>query len=117
MQKGGLFLNKFINRFLNILLIVFITLLILNQLYVIEFSVDLRNVFIFLTLIIILLTATKEILTNKSNFFKFINVVTLGNIIIGGVYSVLTKQLNFLIYICILFSLFQCLYELIQNKA
>ena len=114
---GEFILNKFLYGFLNICLIVFITLLALNQFYVIDFSTNLRNVFIFLTLIIILLTATKEILTNKSNFFKFINVVTLGSIIIGGVYSVLTKQLNFLIYICILFSLFQWLYELIQNKA
>ena len=97
-------MNKFINKFLNILLIVFITLLFLNQLYVIEFSIDLKNVFIFLTLIIILFIATKEI-------------VTLSSIIIGGVASVITKQLNILIYICILFSLFQCLFELIQNKA
>ena len=110
-------MNKFINKFLNILLIVFITLLFLNQLYVIEFSIDLKNVFIFLTLIIILLISTREILTGKSNFLKFINIVTLSSIIIGGVASVITKQLNILIYICILFSLFQCLIELIQNKA
>ena len=110
-------MNKFINRFLNILLIVFITLLFLNQLYVIEFSIDLKNVFIFLSLIIILFIATKEILIGKSNFLKFINIVTLSSIIIGGVASVVTKQLNILIYIFILFSLFQCLFELIQNKA
>ena len=110
-------MNKFINRFLNILLIVFITLLFLNQLYVIEFSTDLKKIFIFLTFIMILFVATKEILTGKSNFLKFINIVTLSSIIIGGVASVVTKQLNILIYICILFSLFQCLFELIQNKA
>ena len=110
-------MNKFINRFLNILLIILITLLVLNQLYVIEFSSDLRNVFIFLTFIMILFTATKEILTGKSNFLKFINIVTLCSIIIGGVLSVINNQLNIFIYICILFSLFQCLFELIQNKA
>lgn len=110
-------MNKFVNRLLNILLIVFITLLFLNQLYVIEFSIDLKNVFIFLSLIIILFIATKELLTGKSNFLKFINIVTLSSIIIGGVASVVTKQLNIFIYICILFSLFQCLFELIQNKA
>lgn len=110
-------MNKFINRFLNILLIVFITLLFLNQLYVIEFSTDLKKIFIFLTFIMILFVATKEILTGKSNFLKFINIVTLCSIIIGGVLSVLNNQLNIFIYICILFSLFQCLFELIQNKA
>lgn len=110
-------MNKFINTFLNILFIIFITLLFLNKLYVIEFSIDLKNSFIFLTLIIILLISTKEILTGKSNFFKFINIVTLSSIIIGGLASIVTNQLNILIYICISFSLFQCLFELIQNKT
>ena len=110
-------MNKFINRFLNILLIVFITLLFLNQLYVIEFSTDLKKIFIFLTFIMILFVATKEILTGKSNFLKFINIVTLCSIIIGGILSIINNQLNIFIYICILFSLFQCLFELIQNKA
>ena len=110
-------MNKFIDRFLNILLIVFITLLILNQFFVIEFSIDLRNVFIFLTLIIILFCSIKEILIGKSVFLKFVSIVTLLCTIIGGVFSVLTKQLNILVYICVLFSVFQCLFELIQNKA
>ena len=110
-------MNKFVNRFLNILLIVFITLLILNQFYVIEFSIDLKNVFIFLTLTIILFCSTKEIFIGKSGFLKFISIVTLLCTIIGGIFSVLSKQLNILIYICILFSVFQCLFELIQNKA
>lgn len=110
-------MNKFIDRFLNILLIVFITLLILNQFFVIEFSIDLRNVFIFLTLIIILFCSIKEILIGKSGFLKFVSIVTLLCTIIGGVFSVLTKQLNILVYICVLFSVFQCLFELIQNKA
>lgn len=110
-------MNKFINTLLNILLIVFITLLILNQFYVIEFSIELKNVFIFLALIIILFCSTKEILLGKSGFLKFISIVTLLCTIIGGVFSVLTMQLNILVYICILFSVFQCLFELIQNKA
>lgn len=110
-------MNKFINTLLNILLIVFITLLILNQFYVIEFSIDLKNVFIFLALTIILFCSTKEIFIGKSGFLKFISIVTLLCTIIGGVFSVLTKQLNILVYICILFSVFQCLFELIQNKA
>ena len=108
---------KFINRFLNILLIVFLTLLVLNQLYVIEFSIELKNIFIFLTLIIILFIAVKELLTGKSNFLKFISSTTLITIIVGGILSIRNDQLNILIYICILFSLFQCLFELIQNKA
>ena len=110
-------MNKFLYGFLNICLIVFITLLALNQFYVIDFSTNLRNVFIFLTLIIILFTATTQLLTGKSNFLKFISGVILVSVILGGVFYVLKDQLNIFVYICILFSLFQCLFELIQNKA
>ena len=78
-------MNKFLNGFLNICLIVFIILLVLNQLYIIDFSLNLRNIFIFLTLIIILLTATTQILIGKSNFLKFISSVILITIILGGI--------------------------------
>lgn len=110
-------MNKFFNRFLSLLLIVLITLLLLNQLYVVDFSIDTKNVFIFLTLAIILLTSFKEILIGKSGFLKFLSIVTLICTIIGGVFSVISKQINLLIYICILFSLFQGFFDLIQNKA
>lgn len=110
-------MTKFINKFLNILLIVFLTLVVLNQLYVIEFSSNLKNIFIFLTLIIILFIAIKELLIGKSNFLKFTSCTILLTIISGGILSIINSQLNFLIYICILFSVFQCLFELIQNKA
>ena len=116
-MRGEFILNKFLYGFLNICLIVFITLLALNQFYVIDFSTNLRNLFIFLTLIIILFTATTQLLTGKSNFLKFISGVILFSVIIGGVFYVLKDQLNIFVYICILFSLFQCLFELIQNKA
>ena len=68
---------QFINKFMYILLIIFITFLVLNEFYVIDFSTNLRNIFIFLTLILILLTSMKEILSGKNGFIKFLNILTL----------------------------------------
>ena len=107
-------MNKFIDSFLNIFLIILICLLVLNQFYVVEFSDNLKNVFIFLTLIIILLTSVKELLTTKSGFTKFSSIVILISTITGGIFAVINKQLNIFIYICLFFSLLQCFMELIN---
>ena len=45
---------------------------------------------------------------------QFINLFF---IILGGISFVLTKQLNMFLYICLLTSLFQCIFELIKNNA
>lgn len=108
---------KIFNRFLTILLIILISLLVLNQYYIIEFSESLRNVFIFLTLVIILLTSVKEIISGKSGFSKFLSIVILFCTTIGGVFAVLNHQINAFIYICLLFSILQCLIELVGSKA
>lgn len=110
-------MNKFINKFFNIMLILLITFLVLNQYYVIQFSNNLRNVFIFLTLILTLLTSIREVTLGKSGFSKFIGIVILFCIIIGGLFAVVNSKLNIFIYICLLFTLFQCFIELIYNKA
>ena len=78
---------QFINKFMYILLILFITFLVLNEFYVIDFSTNLKNIFIFLTLILILLTSMKEILSGTNGFIKFLNVMTLLCTIIGGIFS------------------------------
>lgn len=108
---------KIFNRFLTILLIILICLLVLNRYYIIEFSENLKNVFIFLTLVIILLTSVKEIITGKSGFTKFLSIVILLCTTIGGIFAVMSHQLNAFIYICLLFSLLQCFMELVNTKA
>lgn len=110
-------MSKAINKSLYILLIILVIFLVLNQFYVIQFSEDLKNVFMFLTLIIILLTSVKEIIISKSGFIKFLSCVTLFCIIVGGIGSVISKQINLFIYLCLLFSLLHGFVELVYSKS
>ncbi|GAB6169249.1 hypothetical protein JCM1393_17090 [Clostridium carnis] len=113
-------MNKFIliiNKIINILLILFISFLILNEYYVIQFSDTLKNVFVFLTLILVLLSSTKEIITSSSGLSKFINCIILFCTIVGGVFSIVNKQLNIFIYICLLFSVTYGFVDLVYKKA
>ncbi|AYE34777.1 hypothetical protein [Clostridium septicum] len=113
MKKFAAILNKTI----NILLIFFVVFLILNEYYIVEFSKTLRNVFAFLTFILILISAMKELLTNKSGLSRFINGIILFCSIIGGVFSVISNQLNLFIYICILFSVSYGFIDLVYKKS
>ncbi|MCE9654580.1 hypothetical protein [Clostridium celatum] len=110
-------MNKFINRFLNIVLIMLITFLVLNQFYIIQFSDSIRDVFIFLTLTLILLTSSKELLTGSSRISKALSILILACAIIGGIYTVADKQLNILIYFCLFFSLLQGFLDLVHSNA
>lgn len=110
-------MQRILNRLLNISLIIIILFLILNEYYVIEFSSKLKDVFIFLSLILILITAIREILTSSSKLSKFVNGVILLSTVIGGVGSIATGQLNLFIYICIMFSLIYCFIDLVYKKA
>ena len=108
---------RFLEKFLNILLIIFITFLVLNAFNVIAFSASLRNAFIYLTLILILLTSMKEIFSGKSRFFKFLSWVTLICTVLGGTISVVKGQLNAFVYICLLFSLINGVVALVYSKT
>ena len=110
-------MSQFLNRFFYILLIIFITFLVLNQFYVIDFSSNLRNVFIFLTLILILLTSMKEILSGKNTFIKILNWLTLICTVIGGMISIIQGQLNTFVYICLTFSLINGIIVLTYSKT
>lgn len=110
-------LAMFINKIINILLVFFIVFIVLNQYYIIDFSTTLKYVLYFLTLILILISSTKELILGKSGLSKFINFLILFSFIIGGVFSILTNQINILIYICILFSLIHGFIDLIYKKA
>ena len=98
-------MSRFFSRLSYIFLILFIVFLALNELHVIVFSTNLRNVFIYLTLILILLTSLKEIFLGNSGLLKFLNIITLLCTVIGGIFSIVKGQLNAFIYICLLFSL------------
>ena len=109
--------SMFINKIINILLVFFIVFIILNQYYIIDFSNTLKYVLYFLTLILILISSTKEIILGKSGLSKFINCIILFSFIVGGVFSIITNQINIFIYICILFSLIHGFIDLIYKRA
>lgn len=106
-----------INKIINILLVFFIISLILNQYYIIEFSTTIKYMLYFLTLILILISSTKEIIISKSGLSKFINCIILFSFIVGGIFSILSNQINMFIYICILFSLIHGFIDLVYKRA
>lgn len=110
-------MSKALNKFLNICLMITLIFLILNEYYVIEFSMKLKEMLIFIGLILIIIISLREILTSTSKISKFINSITLLSTIIGGVFSIATGQLNLFIYICIMFSILYCFIDLVYKKA
>ena len=77
-------MRSIFNKFINVMLILLLVILILNRYYVIEFNVTLRNIFIYLSLIIILLTSIKEALEG-SGFNKFLGIIIILLAIVGGI--------------------------------
>ena len=107
-------MRSIFNKFINVMLILLLLILILNRYYVIEFNVTLRNIFIYLSLIIILLTSIKEALEG-SGFNKFLGITIILCAIVGGILTVMNGKLNLFVFLCLLFSLVHSFLEL--NKA
>lgn len=109
-------MNKIIDKLLSILLIFSVVFLVLNEYYIIEFSDTIKNVLLFITLILVLMTATKEVFTSTSKLSKFLNLVILSCTIIGGVITVATNQINMFLIICTLGSVCLGFIELLYKK-
>ena len=90
-------MRSIFNKFINVMLILLLLILILNRYYVIEFNVTLRNIFIYLSLIIILLTSIKEALEG-SGFNKFLGITIILCAIVGGILITLPQLIILSIY-------------------
>ncbi|MGL5351835.1 MAG: hypothetical protein ACRDA5_00770 [Clostridium sp.] len=110
-------MDKVIDKLLSIFLIMFVVFLILNEYYVIQFADTLKNVLSFLTLILILMTSMKELVSNKSVIARFINGVILFCTIVGGVFAIVNTSLNMFIYVSLLFSTVFSLISLVYKKS
>ncbi|MDR5586097.1 MULTISPECIES: hypothetical protein [Clostridium] len=108
---------KVVNKVTSFLLLFFILVLSLNKLKVIDYSEDLRNIFYFLTLILTIFSAINVILTTNSKLFKFINIVIILNLIIGGIISILESGLNMYIYSCLAFTSIYCIIDMFYKKV
>lgn len=93
-----------ISKICSFLLLFFISVLTLNQISIITFSDILKNIFYFLTLILIMFSSVTTLLTNKSGFFKFIGAVIITALTVGGVLLILKPGLNLVIYGCIILT-------------
>ncbi|WP_438571203.1 hypothetical protein [Clostridium sp.] len=113
-------MDKFIfviNKITSILLIFFIVLLALSQYSIIQISDTLKSICYFLSLVLIILSSTRELFTTNSGFSKFISISILLSSLIGGIFAIINSELNIFIYICILFSLIFGLIDLVYKKA
>lgn len=93
-----------ISKICSFLLLFFISVLTLNQINIVTFSDILKNIFYFLTLLLIMLSSVTTLLTNKSVFFKFIGALIITALAVGGVLAILTPGLNIVIYGCIILT-------------
>lgn len=93
-----------ISKICSFLLLFFISVLTLNQISIITFSDILKNIFYFLTLILIMFSSVTTLLTNESGFFKFIGAVIIAALAVGGVLSILKPGLNIAIYGCVILT-------------
>lgn len=115
-MKGGFFLIKNVSKICSFLLLFFIAVLALNEFKIVNYSLQLKNIFSFLTLILIMFSSVTTLITNKSGFFKFISVLIMFALVTGGITSILKPGLNIFLYVCLvltsIYSIFDMFYKI-----
>lgn len=108
---------KNISKISSFLLLFFIAVLALNEFKIVNYSPNLKNIFYFLTMILIMFSSVITMLTNKSGFFKFVSVVIILALIAGGIASILQPGLNIFLYVCVvltaIYSLIDMFYKVV----
>lgn len=74
---------KNISRICSFSLLFLLSILALNEFQIMSYSVNLKNIFYFLVLILIMFSSVTTLLTNKSGFFKFVSVVIMTALVVG----------------------------------
>ncbi len=108
---------KNISRICSFSLLFLLSVLTLKELRIMSYSDDLKNIFYFLTLILIMFSAVTTLLTNKSGFFKFVSVVIIATLTAGGILSILKPGLNISIYVCIILIAVYSLIDIFYKAA
>lgn len=103
---------KNISKICSFLLLFLLSALILNEFKVMNYSSDLKKVFYFLTLILIMFSSVTTLLTNKSGFFKFVSVVIMLALVAGGILSILKPGLNISLYVCLILTVVYSLIDM-----
>lgn len=98
-----------ITKFLNLVQILLVSFLVFDYFCVIEFSVEIRHIIMFLTLIMMIVVCVSEIYEGDGKFAKFFGVSTLLFLIAGGIIATMENQLNALIVLCLIATSIMCL--------
>ena len=91
---------KNISKICSFLLLFLLSVLALNEFQIMNYSENLKKIFYFLTLVLIMFSSVTTLLTNKSGFFKFVSVVIISALVAGGVMSIIKPGLNISLYVC-----------------
>ncbi|WP_024613264.1 hypothetical protein [Clostridium sp. Ade.TY] len=110
-------MNSQVQKVISLLLIIFITLLTFDYFKIIVFSNILKEALSFLTLSLILISSVSVITGKKAGMHKFINYVILFAAILGGLLLIYKSKTNFLIYICLLFTIVYAIVDMLYKKA
>ena len=108
---------KNISKICSFLLLFILAILALNEFQIMNYSADLKKIFYFLTLILIMFFSVTTLLTNKSGFFKFVNVVIMLALVVGGVMSILKPGLNISLYVCLVLTVIYSLVDMFYKVA
>jgi len=108
---------KNISKICSFLLLFLLSLLALNEFKIMNYSDDLRKIFYFLTLILIMFSSVTTLLTNKSGFFKFVSVVIMLALVVGGILSILKPGLNISLYVCVVLIVVYSLIDMFYKAA
>jgi len=108
---------KNISKICSFLLLFLLSLLTLNQFQIMNYSDDLKKIFYFLALILIMFSSVTTLLTNKSGFFKFISVIIIFALVAGGIISILKPGLNISLYVCVVLTVIYSLVDMFYKVA
>ena len=108
---------KNISKICSFLLLFLLSVLALNEFQIMNYSADLKKIFYFLTLILIMFSSVSTLLTSKSGFFKFISVLIMVALVSGGILSILKPGLNISLYICVVLTVVYSLVDMFYKVA
>jgi len=103
---------KNISKICSFLLLFLLSVLVLNEFQIMNYSDNLKKIFYFLTLILIMFSSVTTLLTNKSGFFKFVSVVIMLALAVGGILSILKPGLNISLYVCLILTVVYSLVDM-----
>jgi hypothetical protein len=108
---------KNISKICSFLLLFLLSLLVLNEFQIMNYSENLKKIFYFLTLILIMFSSVTTLLTNKSGFFKFVSVIIMLALIVGGVISIINPGLNISLYVCLILTVVYSMVDMFYKVA